>query len=193
MTRVPLQIPIQRIRAEDRGLHELHYLIETIDKYGLNVTTPVWGPGNLLFVASGYGAGSRVIEVKRSGNSVSARQVWYSNRIGVHHGNAMRLRDTLYFSSGNGPAPFTAVDVRTGTVLWQSREFPKVTMVFAGSKLILLDEDGNLALAEVSPRGLHTLARTPLLSNNAWTPPTLFGTKLYIRDRRSMTAVELGV
>jgi outer membrane protein assembly factor BamB len=171
---------------------DLAWYVKHEAPYGLNVSTPVWGPGNLLFVATGYGAGSRAIEVKRSGNSLSAKELWYSNRFGIHHGNAIRLGDTLYFSSGNGPAPFTAVDIRTGKVLWQNREFPKVTMVYADGKLIVLDEDGNLALAQVSPQGVRTLAKAPLLSNNAWTPPTLSGTKLYIRDRRSMTAVELG-
>jgi outer membrane protein assembly factor BamB len=171
---------------------DLAWYVKHDAPYGLNVSTPVWGSGNLLFVATGYGAGSRAIEVKRSGNSISAKELWYSNRFGIHHGNAIRLGNTLYFSSGNGPAPFTAVDIRTGKVLWQNREFPKATMVYADGKLIVLDEDGNLALAQVSPQGVHTLARTPLLANNAWTPPTLVGTKLYIRDRRSMTAVELG-
>jgi len=36
------------------------------------------------------------------------------------------------------------------------------------------------------------LAKAPVLSSNAWTPPTLAGAKLYIRDRQSMAAVELG-
>jgi outer membrane protein assembly factor BamB len=170
---------------------DLQWFLPHDTPYGLNVSTPVWGAGNLLFVASGYGAGSRVIEVNRSGNSISAKQVWYSNRVGLHHGNAMRIGEAMYFSSGNGPAPFTAIDVRTGKVLWQSREFPKVTMVYADSKLIVLDEDGGLAVAQVSPQGLRVMAKAPLLTNNAWTPPTLAGTKLYIRDRRSMTAVEL--
>ena len=171
---------------------DLAWYVKHDEPYGLNVSMPVWGSGNLLFVATGYGAGSRAIEVKRSGDSVSAKELWYSNRFGIHHGNAIRLSDTLYFSSGNGPAPFTAVDVRTGKVLWQNREFPKVTMVYADGKLIVLDEDGNLALAQVSRQGVKTLAKAPLLANNAWTPPTLVGTKLYVRDRRSMTAVELG-
>src|SRR5205814_4079370 len=82
--------------------------------YGLNVATPVWGAGNLLFVASGYGAGSRVLELKRQGNSVSAKELWYKNGAGLHHGNAIRLGDTVYFSAGNGPAPFTAMDIKTG-------------------------------------------------------------------------------
>lgn len=170
---------------------DLQWYLPHDTPYGLNVTMPVWGAGNLLFVASGYGAGSRVIRISRSGNSISAKQVWYSNRVGVHHGNAIRLGDTMYFSSGNGPAPFTAIDVRTGAVRWQNREFPKVTMVYADSILIVLDEDGNLALAEVSPQGVRALTKAPLLSNNAWTPPTLAGTTLYIRDRRSITAVDL--
>jgi alcohol dehydrogenase (cytochrome c) len=133
-----------------------------------------------------------VIELKRTKSGVAAEDVWYSNRFGIHHGNAILLDSTLYFSSGNGPAPFTAVDIRTGKVLWQNREFPKVTMVYADGKLIVLDEDGDLALAQVSPQGVKTLAKAPLLTGNAWTPPTLVGTKLYIRDRHSMTAVELG-
>jgi hypothetical protein len=32
-----------------------------------------------------------------------------------------------------------------------------------------------------------------LMTSLSWTPPALVGTKLYIRDRRNMTAVELGV
>ena len=171
---------------------DLQWYVKHEAPYGLNVSTPIWSSGNLLFVATGYGAGSRVIELKRSKTGIAAEEVWYSNRFGIHHGNAILLDGTLYFSSGNGPAPFTAVDIRTGKVLWQNREFPKVTMVYADGKLILLDEDGNLALAQVSPQGVKTLAKAPLLANNAWTPPTLVGSKLYIRDRRSMTAVELG-
>jgi outer membrane protein assembly factor BamB len=171
---------------------DLSWFVKHDAPYGLNVSTPVWGAGNVLFISTGYGFGSRAIEVKRSGNSVSAKELWYSNRFGIHHGNAIRLVDTLYFSSGNGPAPFTAIDIHSGKVLWQNRVFPKVTMVYADGKLILLDEDGNLAIAQISPQGVRTLAKAPLLASNAWTPPTLVGTKLYIRDRHAMTAVELG-
>jgi len=77
-------------------------------------------------------------------------------------------------------------------VLWQDRAFPKVMMVYADSKLVVVDEDGNIALAQVSPQALRILAKAPLLEKNSWTPPTLVGTKLYVRDRHSMAAVELG-
>jgi hypothetical protein len=44
----------------------------------------------------------------------------------------------------------------------------------------------------VSPQGLKVLAKVPLLSQKAWTVPTLVGAKLYLRDRKIMLALELG-
>jgi hypothetical protein len=44
----------------------------------------------------------------------------------------------------------------------------------------------------VSPDGLKVLARAPVLQNISWTPPTLVGTTLYVRDRKSIAAFNLG-
>jgi len=38
---------------------------------------------------------------------------------------------------------------------------------------------------------MTVLNKTSLLDKNAWTPPTLLGTKLYVRDRKSIVAVDL--
>jgi hypothetical protein len=39
--------------------------------------------------------------------------------------------------------------------------------------MILLDEDGNLGLADVTPQGIKVLARAAVLQNLSWPPPTL--------------------
>jgi outer membrane protein assembly factor BamB len=110
----------------------------------------------------------------------------------VHIGNLLHIGDTLYGSSGDfGPAPLTALDAKTGKVLWQDRSFPKATFLYADGKLIAVDEDGNLSLATVSPAGLKVLSRVELLRSNAWTAPALAGTALYIRDRHSLMALDL--
>lgn len=57
---------------------------------------------------------------------------------------------------------------------------------------MILDEDGNLGLATVSPSGMQVLAKAPILDHLAWTPPTLADTKLYVRDRKNLAAFELG-
>jgi hypothetical protein len=36
------------------------------------------------------------------------------------------------------------------------------------------------------------LAKAAILENRAWTPPTLVGTRLYARDRKTIASFELG-
>jgi outer membrane protein assembly factor BamB len=161
-------------------------------EWGLNISTPVFGEGNLLFVSSGYSGGSRVLQLARSASGTTVKELWHSNRMRLHIGNAMRLGDRVYGSSGDfGPAPFTAVDVRTGEVAWQDRGVARATSVYADGKLFLLDEDGTLALATVAPDGLKVHSRASVLTNKAWTVPTLVGTTLYVRDRASVKALDL--
>jgi outer membrane protein assembly factor BamB len=162
--------------------------------YGIAVATPVWGPDNLLFFSAEYDAGAKVMHLQRDGLHTKATEVWASNRLRLHHGNAMRIGDTVYFSSGGkgSVAILTAVDVRSGKILWQDRSVPKATFVWADKKLITLDGDGNLMLAQPSPEGFKIVAKAELLTSLSWTPPALVGTRLYIRDRRNMMAVDLG-
>jgi hypothetical protein len=47
-------------------------------------------------------------------------------------------------------------------------------------------------LANPSPKGFDVVAKAKLLKNLSWTPPVLVGTKIYLRDRRDLMAVELG-
>ncbi len=161
--------------------------------WGLNISTPVWGPDNVLFISSAYGGGSRALQLSRSGGKTAVKELWFTSRMRVHHGNAVRIGDFLYGSSGDfGPAPLTAIDVRTGKIAWQDRSFSKANLLLLGDgKLIVLDEDGNLALAEPSPPGLKTLVKAPVLRSNAWTAPALAGSRLFLRDRRSMLALDL--
>lgn len=161
--------------------------------YGLNISTPVWGDGNLLFVSSAYNGGSRALRLERAGGKTTPKEVWFSNRLRLHFGNAIRIGDLVLGTSGDfGPAFFIAVDVETGEELWRERTFGRSQMLHAEGKLVIVDETGDLALATATGEGLTVHARTELLTENAWTPPTLAGTRLYVRDRRNVVAVELG-
>ena len=121
-----------------------------------------------------------------------SRKYGHSRRMRLHHGTAIRIGDYIYGSSGDfGPAFFAAVNVKTGEISYQDRTFPKSNLVLAGERLIILDEDGNLALATASPTELKVISKVSVLKNLAWTVPTLVGTKLYLRDRRTITALDL--
>jgi outer membrane protein assembly factor BamB len=161
-------------------------------EYGLNTITPVWGPDNLLFISSGYNGGSRVIKLSRAGDKTNVEELWAHGLMRVHFTNAIRVGEVVYGSSGDfGPAPFTAVNVKTGKVLWRNRTFPRASFLLAEGRFIILDEDGDLLLATPTPEGLTVAPKVTLLSNNSWTVPSLAGTRLYLRDRKNIMALEL--
>ena len=91
-----------------------------------------------------------------------------------------------------GGLALDTMDVATGEEVWRERRFARAHMVYADGKLVIIDEDGDLAIASVGDQGLEVHAQTPLLTENAWTPPTLVGTTLYVRDRRNILALDLG-
>jgi outer membrane protein assembly factor BamB len=161
--------------------------------WGLNISTPVWNPGDhLLLFSSAYGTGSRALELRQTSGKTAVREVWAVSRVRVHIGTIIRLGDTAYMSSGDfGPAFLTALNAKTGAIHWQDRAFARAQLLYADNKLILLDEDGTLGIASVSPQGLKVLARATILENRAWTPPTLVGRTLYVRDRKTIAAFDL--
>jgi outer membrane protein assembly factor BamB len=160
---------------------------------GVNVATPVWGPDHRLFVSSAYNGGSRMLKLTRAGDRVSAEEVWANKRVRIHFGNAVRLGDRIYASNGDfGAAPFAAIDAATGEMSWRDRSVTRSTLIGAGERLILLDEDGNLALATPGDAGLTVHAKAQILHERAWTVPALVGTTLYVRDRHQIMAFDLG-
>ena len=160
--------------------------------YGVNVAMPLWGPDNLLFVSSAYNGGSRVLKLTRAAGKVNVEEVWANKRVRIHFGNAVRIGDRVYASNGDfGAAPFAAVDIKTGDMTWRDRSVARSSLIAVGDRLLILDEDGQLALARPTADGLTVLAKAPVLSNRAWTPPTLSGTRLLLRDRKEIVALEL--
>ena len=162
-------------------------------EFGLNTSTPVWSSDNLLFISSGYDGGSRVIKLTRAGDKTTTEELWAHRLMRIHFSNAIRVGDVVYGSSGDfGPAPFTAIDVKTGKVLWRNRTFPRASVLLAGGRFIILDEDGHLLLATPTAEGLTVTSKVALLSSQSWTVPSLAGTRLFLRDRKNIMALELG-
>lgn len=161
--------------------------------YDVNAATPAWhAPSQTLVISSAYDHGARGIRLTRQGSRTTAAEAWFNRRLRVHHGTLLVLGNHVYASSGDfGPAPMTALDVVTGQLAWQSRHFPKVNMVHVGDRTLVLDEDGRLAFVTLAPGGLTVHQEAPVLTRLAWTAPTVIGTRLYVRDRRTLLALEL--
>jgi outer membrane protein assembly factor BamB len=161
--------------------------------YGLAISTPVWAPGNLLFIASAYGVGARVLQLNQSGGKTTVKQLWYDPHLELHFGTAIQKDGYVYISSGyNGPVLMSCVQLKTGKIMWRERGFAKAQFLYADGKIILTDSEGMLALCRATPEKFEVLSKASVLQRIAWTPPTLAGTRLYIRDRKTIVVFDLG-
>lgn len=159
----------------------------------LNCTTPIFGPDNVLFMSSAYQAGSRAIQLRQaSGGRTETAELWFTNRVRFMFLSAVRVGDFVYGTTGDfGPAFLTALNIKTGESAWQLRGFQRASLLQAGDKTIILNEDGDLALAKLTPEAGQIISRAKLLGTVSWTAPTLVGTTLYARDREKIVAVDL--
>jgi outer membrane protein assembly factor BamB len=158
-----------------------------------NHSTPLWTPGNILFISSAYDSGSRALKLTRQGATTSVQELWFSSRLRVWFTNVVWQGDYVIGSSGDfGPAFLTALNTKTGEMIWQTRDYTKTNFLTAGDRAIMLTEDGELMLARLSSKGVNVISRAHLFDTVAWTVPTLVGTTLYARDREKIVALDLG-
>lgn len=137
--------------------------------------------------------GGRLLRIVSEGGAVRAEEVWFERKLRASHWTLIRLGDFIYGSIGDNGASFlSAFEWKTGKTAWRQRGFHKAQSLYADGKLLFLDENGQLALAKVSPEGLKVLASAQVTEPVSWTIPTLVGTKLYVRDRKNILALDLG-
>ena len=159
----------------------------------LNCGTPLFGSDNVLFMSSAYQAGSRAIRLTPRGDVTDTEELWFTNRVRFMFLSSIRIGDFVYGTTGDfGPAFLTALNVKTGESPWQVRGFQRASLVAADGKVIVMNEDGDLAIARLSPTGAEILARAKVFDTTTWTAPTLVGTTLYARDREKIVALNLG-
>ncbi len=162
--------------------------------WNVNASMPLFGEDNILFVSSAYKTGSRALKLSRKGDKTQVEELWHKRKMKVHHGNAIRIDDFVYASSGdNGPSFFGAINVKTGKLAWRERGLAKATALLADGKLILVDQDGHLALASATPEAFTIDSKHAMLGSKAWAAPTLVGQTLLVRDRKIIMALNLGV
>jgi outer membrane protein assembly factor BamB len=167
---------------------------EHANQYKNNCFMPLWDAGRkLLFVSSHTDGGTRVLKLGKDQDTWKADEVWYDKKTKIFHSTGVLVGDTVYGSLGDQPPNFlAAINILTGDVKWKERGFPKGNVIHADGKLIVLDEDGQLALVKVSPDKCEIISKMQLLEKVAWTVPTLVKGTLYIRDMKKIMALDVG-
>jgi outer membrane protein assembly factor BamB len=145
----------------------------------VNAATPLVLPPDRVFVSSGYDQGAALLRVRRrEGGGLAFEEIWRNREMKNHFNNSVHAEGVLY---GFDDALLTAVDAETGRRLWRERGFGKGSLVKVGRYLVVLTEDGEVALLDPSPEGARVVKRRQALSGRAWTPPSVAGGRVYLR------------
>ena len=146
--------------------------------------------GNRVFVSSDYGTGAALLDLTTTGNTVSAKEVYFTRQMRNHHSTSILVGDYLY---GFSSAILTAMKFDTGDIAWQDRSVGKGSLTFADDRLYLYSEGGVVGLAEATPTGYREHGRFELKTGRlpTWSHPVVSGGKLFLRDQDTIYAYDV--
>jgi outer membrane protein assembly factor BamB len=142
-----------------------------------------------VFISSGYGKGCALLKVSPSGaGQFKVELVYEGNQLRSHFATPVRHGAYVY---GFDNSMLVCLDLRTGEVCWKQRGFDKGSLLCVDDYLLVLGEDGLLALAEADPTEYREQARARPFSGRSWTLPALAGGRLFLRNESELLCLDL--
>jgi outer membrane protein assembly factor BamB len=154
-------------------------------------TTPIWTGDGLVFCTTGMDNPGRVFRLLERDGAFSAEEVWSSSKIKCVVSTPVRMGDYLVGGTGANPGFLVAVNMQNGDVTSRKRGYDVPTIIRAGEKLIILSQDGLLALATLNSGELTIQSSCKITERYSFSMPALVQTKLYVRDRKHIMAFDL--
>lgn len=156
-----------------------------------------------IFVTAGYGAGSVMIKVRKTGDGFGITELFRLKDHGSQIHPALFYEGFLYanFNTNENlsknPDGLVCLDL-DGNMRWQtggSPNFERGNLIIADGMILILDgSTGHLTLAQASPKGYKELARAKVLDGKGkeiWAPLALSAGRLIVRDQNQMKCLRL--
>ncbi len=156
--------------------------------YSVNAADPVYVPPDRLFLSSGYLAGAALLRLPRKSTELEVEELWTSREMRNHFSSSVVVGSYLY---GFDNSILKCLRLADGAVEWRHRGLGKGSLLAVGEHLLVLGEQGFLSLLQATPEGYLESGRLKVLRGRAWTPPSLVGHWLFLRDQRDVVAVDL--
>lgn len=155
---------------------------------GISVAQPLLLGDDRVFLSAGYGHGAAAFEVIREGEGFSTRTLWQNTRMKNKFTSSVLHRGYIY---GLDEAILACVDATTGELKWKGGRYGYGQLLVAGDHLIVLAEDGDVALVKASPDRHEEVARFTAISGKTWNHPVIAGGRLIVRNLREMAAFDI--
>jgi outer membrane protein assembly factor BamB len=141
-------------------------------------------------IAGSGGLGIRRLAVARGPDGWTVEERWtsaalkpYFNDFVVHNGHAFGFDGSI----------LACVDLADGSRKWKGGRYGNGQLILLSDQdlLLVLSEDGELALVGATPDRFNELARLPAIEGKTWNHPVLVGDVLLVRNGEEMAAFRL--
>jgi hypothetical protein len=169
---------------------------------GIPIPFPIQFSENRLLVTGGYGGGSVMLQVTRTGDAFEVKELFKLDQkdFGLQIHQPILHNGYLYANNnGNDHQEGLICMTLEGKVLWRTSDNRKLPRFERGNLLmadgLIIDFDGkkgNLHLIDPSPEGYKELAQAKVLSGKAmWAPMAISQGKLLVRNQEEMKCLDL--
>ena len=147
--------------------------------YDINAPTPLV-LSDMIFITSGNNTGCALVQVSPE----KATQIWRNRNMRSQLGSSVLVRGFIFGIDGNvGKGELRCLDAASGEMKW-SQNIGGGALIAAGGHLVVLNERGELIVAEVSPTAYRELARAQVLGGRCWVAPAVADGKIYCKNNQ---------
>lgn len=155
---------------------------------GINVSQPLIVDKNRFFISSGYGKGAALVELQGSGKTFNAHTVWENINMKNKFNSSVLHQGYVY---GLDEGILTCVDVNSGERKWKGGRYGYGQVLLASGNLIVMSDQGELALVRAAPDQYSELARFKAIEGKTWNYPAIAGGRLLVRNGNEMAAYNI--
>ncbi|HJT76029.1 MAG TPA: PQQ-binding-like beta-propeller repeat protein [Gemmataceae bacterium] len=155
---------------------------------GINVAQPLVLDGDRVFISSAYGMGCAMLRVSEADGKWSVKPLWKTTKMRCRFTSPVAYQRHLY---GLDEGILVCLDAADGSRKWRGGRYDHGQLLLSGDLLVILAEDGDLALAEATPAAARELGRFHALDGKTWNYPALAGGRAYVRNDHEMACYDL--
>jgi outer membrane protein assembly factor BamB len=143
-------------------------------------------------ITSTGGTGTRRLAVTHGSEGWSVQERWTSNGLKPYYNDFVIHKGHAYGFDGSILA---SIDLETGARKWKGGRYGNGQLVLLADQdlLLVLSEEGELALVSATPDKFSEVARFPVLDAKTWNHPVLVGDVLLVRNGEEMAAFRLSL
>lgn len=154
----------------------------------INVAQPVVLEGDRVFISSGYDTGCVMLRISESGGKWKVEPIWQNKNMRCKFTSPVAHKGFLY---GLDDGILTCVDQETGKRKWRDGRYGHGQLLLADDLLVILGENGKLAIVGATPKGYRELGSIPALEGKTWNNPAVAEGKAFIRNSEEMACYDL--